>query len=151
MLIVVILEHATDKNAMLTYYSGYSYLFSSPLISSSFTYNHVFSATNVYLHMQVHDAFKAFPEHACVILRTLEQHDQGRLIMRLFWYGNSMKPPKECSEATGESFECVDMLTTEYHGAQACKLGSVSSGNRAVSQKVAKEKPPSLRQHSQKA
>ena len=70
--------------------------------------------------------------------------------MRLFGYGNSMKPPKECAEATGESFACVDMLTTEYHGAQACKLGSVSSGSRAAPKKVSNEKSSSLRQHSAK-
>jgi len=73
----------------------------------------------------VHDAFHAFPDQACVILRTIEQHDQGRLIMRLLGYGNSIKPPKSCPEAGGgELFTCTDMLTAEYGGAQACKLGA---------------------------
>lgn len=87
------------------------------------------SAFGLFLRAQIHDAFKAFPEHACVILRTIEQHDQGRLIMRLLGYGNSIKPPKACAEASGESFACADMLTEEYHGAQACKLGSLSAAS----------------------
>jgi hypothetical protein len=86
----------------------------------------------------VHDAFRAFPEHACVILRTIEQHAQGRLVMRLLGYGNSVKPPKACAEAAGESFACADMLTEEYHGAQACKLGASVSSTRAAPQASAR-------------
>jgi hypothetical protein len=70
-------------------------------------------------------------------LRTIEQHDQGKLVMRLLGYGNSVKPPKECLEASLpaknggglEQFQCVDMLTEEHRGAQVVVLVVVCVGN----------------------
>jgi len=75
----------------------------------------------------MHDAFKSFPEQACTILRTIEQTDQGRLIMRLLGYGNSIKPPKTCLAEVGDVFTCGDMLTEEFTGSKQCKMGSTSS------------------------
>jgi len=47
--------------------------------------------------------------------------------MRLLGYGNSLKKQasKECAEEA-EKFECADMLTEEYRGAQACKFSAAA-------------------------
>ena len=72
----------------------------------------------------VHDAFKSLPEQACAILRTIEQHEQGRVIMQLFGYGNTIRTAHACADTdpTDKYPGCVDMLTSEFRGAQSCKL-----------------------------
>ena len=72
--------------------------------------------------------FEAFPTQACVILRTIEQHEQGRLIMSLLGYGVSViRTARLCDDTPpNEMFSgCADMLTQEL----ACEL---SFGARCV-------------------
>ena len=75
----------------------------------------------------VHDAFKAFPTQACAILRTIEQHEQGRLIMSLLANFSVIRTARLCDDTPpNEIFSgCADMLTQEL----VCEL---SFGARCV-------------------
>ena len=68
--------------------------------------------------------FEAFPTQACVILRTIEQHEHGRLIMSLLGNVSVIRTARLCDDTPpNEMFSgCADMLTQEFRGAQACKL-----------------------------
>ena len=73
----------------------------------------------------------AFPIQACVILRTIEQHEHGRLIMSLLGNFSVIRTARLCDDTPPNEMSsgCADMLTQEFHGAQACEL---SFGARCV-------------------
>ena len=75
--------------------------------------------------------FEAFPIQACVILRTIEQHEHGRLIMSLLGNVSVIRTARLCDDTPPNEMSsgCADMLTQEFHGAQACEL---SFGARCV-------------------
>jgi hypothetical protein len=72
----------------------------------------------------IHDAFRSIPKQACAILRTIEQHEQGRVVMQLLGYGNNIRTARACpdTDPSDKYSGCGNMLTQEFRGAQQCKM-----------------------------